>query len=618
MSLKPFVKRAIVTILFLEVAFSFAGCTNANSVLNSSNPLGSSDSSTSTSVSTSVYTSTSTNTYIGSSTYQINTATGTGGSSLPGNTVPVLNLKTSADVVGYSGAVTLTAEAVDPNGYTLTYSWTASDGVFINQTVNSATWKAPDHMADVGITCTVRNTKGAQTSKNYVISVVGGRKYQIELDVSRTSIYANNSGENLSGSWLPLAQAKISMPALNQTLVTDQTGKVLIDIDGGAKTASSTDVIITYLDWEVRFNTVFTNGTILRSDVIQFYPGYDGVTVAMGRGDSFQSKRGGIEVSAVEAKNGFTSPVSDFAVEVGNSLGNGASGVAFLSSNTVGGDVGFKVSKTGYADLSGLTIPTALDAVTLVQAKMLPAGKTSITDAFVSWSSPFSGQSAVPVIGPFTIGFGQPMEQSTIFQDLEMTIQDGAGTTIVVTGADIDRRFLLQWDGPTLLHMAPKFPLQPLKRYSMLVSRWNARAADGRLLKNYSGMFGVFTTDVDSAPVISATQPRNGDTGIGRSGPFVVKFDRPMDTTTLATNLLIEISDMVTGSKLSVDGSSLATEFSVLWTEDDTLLSLVPRRTLKSSHSYLVRLTRSGLKSRTGKAANGLNNLWGQFTTGEL
>ncbi|MFZ2960486.1 MAG: Ig-like domain-containing protein [Candidatus Ozemobacteraceae bacterium] len=610
MSLKPSFKRLLFAILIFEFVVLFSGCTNSNSVLNSSNP-----------VSTDALlseTSTSTSTETGTYTYQIGTQTGTGTSLLNGNTAPLLSLRTTANLVGYSGVVTLTAEAVDPNGEVLTYSWNASAGAFTNQTSNRATWKAPDQMADVEISCTVRNAKGLSTNAKTLISVVGGRQYEIQLSVARTSMYATNAGENLTDEWVPLANARVSLPGLNQILVSDQTGKIVVDIDGGSKTASASEVIVSYLDWEIRFQTIFVNGTLVRSDKIQFYPGYDGVTVAQGRGDSFQNKRGGIEVTVLETKNGQTEAVKEFAVEVGSSIGKSTTGVAFLAAESIGDQVGLKLSKAGYADLSGMKIPTALDAVTLVQAKMLLAGKTPSTDAFVSWTRPYAGQKAFPVVGPFQIGFGQPMEQATIFEDLEMTIQDGAGSTIVVTGADIDHHFLAVWDGTTILRLTPRNPLKALKRYSLLITRWNARAADGRLLKNYCGMFGVFTTDTDQVPVISATQPRNGDTEIGRSGPFVVRFDRSMNTTTLASNLLIELTDIVSGSKLSIDGSTLTTEFSVTWTEDDTLLTLVPRRTLKASHSYLVKLIRSGLTSRTGKAVDGLTNLWGQFTTGAL
>jgi len=160
--------------------------------------------------------------------------------------------------------------------------------------------------------------------------------------------------------------------------------------------------------------------------------------------------------------------------------------------------------------------------------------------------------------------------------------------------------------------------LKPLKKYSLIVSRWGAHAADGRVLKSYDGMFGSFTTDEDPTPKISSTSPKNGDTNVSRSGPFTIRFDRPMDPTSLKSNLSIEVADIANGAKVSIDSVSLESEFSVVWSEENALLSLVPRKTLKANHSYLIRLLKSALKSKTGRSVDSLDNLWGQFTTGEL
>ena len=185
-------------------------------------------------------------------------------------------------------------------------------------------------------------------------------------------------------------------------------------------------------------------------------------------------------------------------------------------------------------------------------------------------------------------------------------------------GPEIKRRFRLEWEGMTVLRLYPVSPLKPLKKYSLVINRWTAHCLDGRVLKNYTGMFGSFTTDEDVLPAVTSTSPVNGDTEVPRSGPFEVRFNRPMNPASLYEDLLLEVTDVVSGARVTLNGSSLDKEFDVTWSEDDTVLFLVPRRMLKASRPYLVRLVSTGLKSRSGKAVQGMNYLWGQFSTGDL
>ena len=588
--------------LFIGFTLLLGGCTNANSVIR--NTTGADDS-----------TGTASDTYQWAGT---DTRTGTS-TTLDGNQPPVIALKTSSAVVGYSSNLTLTAEAIDPEGEPLSYAWIASEGVFTAQNSNRATWKAPDKSVEMTIGCRVSDRKGASAQGTVTINVVGGRVYQLDLTVARSSLLSGNTGgESLTSEWMPLPQARVTLPALGQVLISDQKGKVGLTLDQDGAIASSSEVIVEYLDWEVRYQALFPARTLAISDQIRFYPGFDGVTVAQGRGDSFQTKRGGIEVSAFEVQNGQTRPVTEFQVETGSNLGTGRDGIAFMTAAEYGSDIPLTLSKPGYAELNDLQVPVAIDGVTLVQARLLPNGASPQSDAFVSWTRPFNGQKAVSVAGPFEIGFAQTMEQGTIFDDISMTIQNGAGSTVILDGAGIKSRFQIAWESPSVVRLYPRSPLSPLKRYSVLITRWNARAADGRMLRNYSGMFGTFTTDVDPAPSVTATNPRTGDTGVPRAGPFLVRFDRPMDPSTLASDLLLEVVDLVSGSKVSIDGPGFVDEFSAIWTENDTLLSLVPRRVLQPNRAYQIKIIRSNLRSRTGRAVQGLNQIWGQFTTGDL
>ncbi|MBF0543291.1 MAG: Ig-like domain-containing protein [Candidatus Riflebacteria bacterium] len=620
-------KNLFATTTFVIFIFSIAiilnGCTSANSLV-SNNPVSSSDltSSTDTSSWTGIGSGVSNSSNSSNSSSYQNPGSGLASSQsqlLTGNQAPVISLTASQKVVGFDGLITLTAEAIDPNGDPLYYSWIASEGVFTSQTSNKATWKAPSKNVDTEISCKVDDRKGGTNTGKISISVVGGRKYRATLSISRASLLSTSGGDGLTDEWAALPQAKVIITALNKTLISDQNGTIEADIDSGSKLASSSDITVQYLDWAITYNASFLPTSQYTTDQIQFYPGFDGVTVAVAKGDSFQNKRGGIEVNAYENDAGQQQAVSEFQVQAGTAKQSGNGGLAFLSTSPGNGNIPLTVEKQGYSSINGITIPVSLDAETLVNTTIQPLNKVPITDAFVSWTKPFRGQSAVPTNGPFQIGFGQPMEEGTILDDFQMTIQNTTGgKTAVLNGAEVKNQFTVSWENSITMTLTPKQPLNQLTRYSILVNRWNARALDGRLLKNYSGMFGTFTTDSDSIPSITSTSPKNGDYGVSRAGPFEIRFDRPMDPTSLKTNLQIQISDMDKGNQITVNGSTLDNEFSATWNSSLTILYLVPKRTLGKNKAYLVRLITCGLKSSTGKQLQGFDQIWGQFSTGEL
>ncbi|NLI74962.1 MAG: Ig-like domain-containing protein [Candidatus Riflebacteria bacterium] len=545
--------------------------------------------------------------------------TATATAAIPTNKAPVVNLLTSNSIVGFGSQVTLTAEAIDPDGDALEYNWSASSGVIVNQTANQITWKAPDAATSSMIKCSVADPKGAQNQAQAQIDVVGGRVYRLNLSLNRSSLYAGTLASTDGSEWVPLAQAKVTLADIDQVGISDATGKVEFNVDAGVQVASQTRVVVRYLDWEARYTVVFPSKGSVMADALQFYPGFDGVTVAIGRGDSFATRRGGVEVSVVEQTAGEDKPLSEVTVQVGAGQQTALGGIAFLSTEVPGSEAVLRVTKSGYRPVSGYRIPVVFDGLTLVRTTMLAEAASPRTDATVAWTRPFNGQKAVPVTGPFEIGFGQPMEKSTIFNDLEMVIQESESrTTLILNGTGLANRFTATWDGDTLLRLTPKAALKPLKKYSFSVARWTAHAQDGRVLKSYAGMFGSFTTDSDGSPVVVSTSPRNGDTGFPRSGPFVLTFDRPMDPATLKSGLTIEVTNVQTGARVTIDGSTLEANFAVTWAADDTVLSLAPRKQLRAYTPYLVKLLGSGLKSRSGRSVEQFANLWGQFTTGAL
>ncbi len=536
---------------------------------------------------------------------------------------PVVNIFASKTIVGPLSEIDLRAEAVDPAGGQVTIAWQAESGTIINTNGSNAIWKAPAQTSSNKIVCIATDVRGTSTKAEVTVEVIGNAVYRLIINADRSSLLTSRITSDPASPFVAVAGARVSIEGFADSAVTDAAGAVEFNLDQSSAVASSAQVTVNYYDWEASFvaNLAVPEGMRI-VDNLTFYPGYDSVTVAIARGDSFQLKRGMLEVTTVELSAGVLKPVAEVQVDAGAAQAVSAQtdGRALVSSNNSGNaEVLLRLARSGYQTIEGYNVPLAIDGLTLVRARMAKSGTLPDSQAVISFVRPYNGQTAFAVTGPFVIGFGQPMEKSTIFDNVNLMIENkNTGSLMSISGPEILRKFKVEWVGNTLLKLHPNFMLRPVTRYSLLVSRWDARAADGRVLKNYAGMYGEFVTDVDPAPSIVATSPKNGDTGVGRSGPFKITFDRPMNTESLYSNLQIEITSLDSNSKLTIDGSSLKSHFSVIWKEGNRVLELVPYRMLRANASYLIRLNRSGLVSESGKAVSGFANLWGQFKTAGL
>jgi hypothetical protein len=540
------------------------------------------------------------------------------------NGAPVVNLSASKTVVGTKSEVVLTAETLDPEGAQLEVIWDADAGNLTTTTASRAVWQSPEVGTLAVVTCMATDPAGKSARAEVQIEVLANSTYRLTIMADRSAIQTGRISAKDNSLYVPVSNAKIEMPALGLTGVTDSSGVVEFDINQNESVATGTYAQVTYLDWEVGYYASLkpSSGQNQIIDSLGFSPGYDGISVAVGRGDSFSMKRGAVEVTAIENTYGQIQPIAEVTVDAGSSQSLSAreTGIALVNSVSSGnGEVNIRLSKNGYQSIDGYFIPVSLDGLTLVRARLEKTGKMSDSDAIISWTRPFNYENAFPVSGPFEIGFGQPMERETIFDELSLMIQNKeSGSMIAFSGAEIERNFRVEWKGSNVLQLYPRQPLQGLTRYSLLISRWVARAADGRMLKNYDGMYGEFITEADNAPKMLSTSPVNGDIDVGRNGPFAIRFDRSMVPDSLYDNLLIEITNLNSNSQISVDGSSLKSHFAVSWKESNTLLELVPYRMLAANTPYLIKLKKCGLQSQSGKAAESFADLWGQFTTGGL
>jgi peptidoglycan-associated lipoprotein len=67
---------------------------------------------------------------------------------------------------------TVTADATDPDGDTLTYKWSAPAGTFTRDTDRQTPWTAPNQEGPVQVTVQVDDGKGGTASANVTIQVI--------------------------------------------------------------------------------------------------------------------------------------------------------------------------------------------------------------------------------------------------------------------------------------------------------------------------------------------------------------------------------------------------------------------------------------------------------------
>ncbi|MBC8415868.1 MAG: PKD domain-containing protein [Candidatus Cloacimonetes bacterium] len=100
-----------------------------------------------------------------------------GGTEPNDNESPEINALTASDsIVSVNETIDISCEAVDPDGDELTYSWEASAGVIAGSGSN-ITWTAPTAPGTCGITCTVSDNEGNDSS---TIEIEVVRRLKIE------------------------------------------------------------------------------------------------------------------------------------------------------------------------------------------------------------------------------------------------------------------------------------------------------------------------------------------------------------------------------------------------------------------------------------------------------
>jgi hypothetical protein len=92
--------------------------------------------------------------------------------SLPAFRPPAVRARCEPCTVVTGRTVTMTADALDPNGGALTYRWTASTGTFRNGSARQTVWTAPQQSGPVPITVTVADGRGGSASDGVTLQVI--------------------------------------------------------------------------------------------------------------------------------------------------------------------------------------------------------------------------------------------------------------------------------------------------------------------------------------------------------------------------------------------------------------------------------------------------------------
>ena len=181
------------------------------------------------------------------------------------NQVPTINsLNASPDTVVLSGSSTVTCTAADPDGDTLTYTWSATGGT-VTGTGSIITWIAPSAVGTYTITVTANDGKGGtDTASVAVVVEVGNSPPSITSVVAADSVVApgesttvtctatDADGDTLTYTWSAPDGGSLSGSGASVTwhapaAETTYTVEVTVSDGQGGTDDGSTNIVVVFV-----------------------------------------------------------------------------------------------------------------------------------------------------------------------------------------------------------------------------------------------------------------------------------------------------------------------------------------------------------------------------------
>ncbi len=193
----------------------------------------------------------------------------------------------------------------------------------------------------------------------------------------------------------------------------------------------------------------------------------------------------------------------------------------------------------------------------------------------VSATSPANGDTGVAVNGNITATFSEEMDANTITM-ATFVVSDG---TSDVTGA-------VSYNGTTA-QFTPLSELSYSTSYTAKITTGVKDTAGNAMASDYTWSFTTGTAPDTTPPIVIATSPANGETGIAANGAIIATFSEEMDASTITTATFV-VSD----------GSS---DVSGAVSYNGTTAQFTPLSDLSYSTTYTAKIT-SEVKDTAGNA----------------
>jgi hypothetical protein len=244
---------------------------------------------------------------------------------------PIINsLTASPSSVNVNATSTISCEATDPNGKTMTYTWSCNGGSLSSTTGKAVTWTAPSTVGTYKITVTVSDDAASTTSTLDIIvssapEITSLTALPITVVVDNTAILAceatDPAGKTLTYTW-----------SANNGALSSSTGK---NVSWTAPSSAGTSTITMVVSNGILSTTATLNINVIAADA----PRISDLSAAPRSGSS-----GGIFTITCTATDPNSQPLTYAWSKDGGSLSSTSSNPVYWTAPTVTEDTTYKIT----------------------------------------------------------------------------------------------------------------------------------------------------------------------------------------------------------------------------------------------------------------------------------